>query len=241
MEGYVDIHNHILPQIDDGSHSIEQTIRMLNTAYNEGIRVIIATPHYKEGRYQKKVAKLEATLNCVKDEIKDTLPELELYLGSEIYYRHECISLLEQKQIPTLAGSRYILVEYSPGVEFNYLKNSLQKCLFAGYLPILAHIERYKCLEQDIDLVEELIDMGAYMQINASSLAGGFGCKTKRLAKKLLKRNIVNLIATDAHNEANRPLTIKECVKYINKKYGQSYVIKFFIENPRKIINDEYI
>lgn len=241
MGDYIDIHSHILPQVDDGSKSLEQTIKMLNIAYSEGVGAIIATPHYHEGRYEKKVAELEDTLNYIRESIEDMMPGLELYLGSEIYYSQECISMLENGHIPTLAGSKYILVEFSPGVEYSYMKNNMQKCLFGGYLPILAHVQRYKCLKENIDLVEELIDTGIYIQLNAKSILGQEGRKIKKFSRKLLKNNLIHIIATDTHNELGRSPSIKQCVKYLKKKYGSSHANKWLIENPKKILSNEYI
>ncbi|MDI9509611.1 MAG: hypothetical protein QM217_07345 [Bacillota bacterium] len=241
MEEYVDIHCHILPGIDDGSSNMEETLQMIEVAYNDGIRTIITTPHYHEGRFKNKVAEYEAALNDVKRQVKDKYPDLNLYLGCEIYYSHECIDLLDKQELPTMAGSRYILLEFSPGKEYSYIKKSLQKCLFAGYLPILAHVERYKSIEQDIDLVEDLINMGAYIQVNANSIIGKSGGRSKKFTRNLLQRDMVHFIGTDSHNMNSRSPSIKKCVNHINKRYGTTYLEKWLVDNPRKILNKEYI
>lgn len=170
MEKYIDIHSHILPRVDDGSSDMKQTLEMLKIAYRDGVRTVIATPHYKEGRYENRAADLTAVFSNVKEQAKELLPDLKLYLGCEIYYSHESISLLEKGWIPTLAGSKYILVEFSPMKDFKFIKNALQECLFAGYLPILAHVERYQCFQGKTSLVNDLIEMGVYIQINAMSI-----------------------------------------------------------------------
>lgn len=143
------------------------------------------------------------------------LPDLKLYLGCEIYYSHESISLLEKGWIPTLAGSKYILVEFSPMKDFKFIKNALQECLFAGYLPILAHVERYQCFQGKTSLVNDLIEMGVYIQINAMSIIGNAGLKVQWFTKKLLREELVHFIATDAHNTEKRSPSISQCKKYI--------------------------
>lgn len=241
MEEYIDIHSHILPGIDDGSDNIEETIHMIEAARNDGISIIIATPHYHEGRYKKKVADYEAALNIVRSYVKDIFPNVRIYLGCEIYYNHECIDLLESNQIPTMAGSKYILLEFSPRREYQYIRTNLQRCLFAGYLPILAHVERYICLEQDISLVEELVNMGVYIQFNTNSIVGNIRGKTKKFVRRLLHHNLVHFMATDAHNMSNRSPVINKSKEYIIKKYGKSYLDRLIIHNPKKVLNNEYI
>jgi protein-tyrosine phosphatase len=214
---------------------------MIEAANLNGIRTIIATPHYHDGRYRNKLADYEIVLNDVKERIKSIFPDINLYLGCEIYYSHESIELLENHQLPTMAGSKYILLEFSIGGEYQYIKSGLQRCLYAGFLPILAHVERYKCLLQNIDLVEELINMGVYIQINSNNIVGYARSKEHKFTRKLLKENKAHFIATDAHDMNSRSPLLKKCVKYLSKKYAKSYIDKLLYDNPRKVLNKEYI
>lgn len=241
MGKYIDIHSHILPQVDDGSPNMEQTFQMLKTAYTDGVRAIIATPHYHEGRYRNDKAYLETVAGSINEQIRNFLPGLELYLGSEIYYSHDCIKRLNDGAIPTMAGSEYILLEFSPMVDFYYMKSALQECLFAGYIPIIAHIERYRCFEKNTESVNELVEMGVYIQANAMSITGNAESKFQKLTKKLIKDDLVHFIATDAHNSNHRSPSLKECIKYIGRKYGSSLLYKYLADNPGKILSNEYI
>jgi protein-tyrosine phosphatase len=102
-------------------------------------------------------------------------------------------------------------------------------------------VERYKSIEQDIDLVEDLINMGAYIQVNANSIIGKSGGRSKKFTRNLLQRDMVHFIGTDSHNMNSRSPSIKKCVNHINKRYGTTYLEKWLVDNPRKILNKEYI
>lgn len=241
MGAYIDIHSHILPQVDDGSKSMKQTSSMLKIAYQEGIRTIIVTPHYQEGRDKDFYKTMKEMLEKVKHELSFFSSKMDFYLGCEIYYSHDCIKTLEEKVIPTMADSRYVLVEFSHKAEYQYIKRGLQDFLFSGYWPILAHVERYVNIIKDINRVIELVEMGAYIQINVMSVMGKAGKTYKKTVKKLLKNRLVHFVATDCHNDLARLPKIKKCANYIEKKYGKSYMEKLLIKNPNKILANEYI
>lgn len=241
MEGYIDIHSHLLPQLDDGSTSMEQTKNMLKIAFTEGIRTIIATPHYHEGRSMNSILIVEESLKKVKEEIGILMPQMNFLLGSEIYYSHESVKLLNSKQIPTMADSKYVLVEFSPIAEYRYIKNGLQEFLLEGYCPILAHVERYSNVTKELERVEEFIDMGAYIQVNAMSITGETSKSYQGIAKKLLKKGYIHFIATDSHSDGARAPRLKKCVEIITKKYGEAYAKELLIENQTKILSNEYL
>lgn len=241
MEEYIDIHSHILPGIDDGSQNAEQTLAMLRIAYSEGIRTIIATPHYRIGWCTPILSELEEGINETKKVMETKLPGMTLFLGSEIYYSHKCMDQLKLKNISTLAGSRYILVEFSSAAEYRYIKNAVQELLVNGFRPILAHIERYADLTRNIRQVEEVIKMGAYIQVNARSITGENGYSYKRLSKRLLKYKLVHFVATDSHNDRMKSPRLKRCALYLSKKYGEEYAKELLVENQKKVIANQYI
>jgi protein-tyrosine phosphatase len=241
MEGYIDIHSHILPHLDDGAKNIEESIKMAKIAYKEGIRTIIATPHYHLGRGVIAIDIMENSLRKVKKELNIIMPQMKVLLGCEIYYSHDIIRLLKEKEILTLADSNYILVEFPITVEYHYMKNAIQDILLEGYIPIIAHIERYTNIIKDMDDIRAFIDMGAYVQINTNSITGDAGRVYKKITKKLLNDNCVHFVATDSHNITTRLPSMQKSFEYIKKKYGENFTIKLFIENPSKIILNEYI
>lgn len=241
MEGYIDIHSHIIPKVDDGAHSMDQALRMTDMAYREGIRSIIATPHVTYRRGEDTYRQLEAAFSELKTRAEKELPELKLYLGSEIYYGQDTVYGLDKKEIPTLGGTSYVLVEFQPSCEYRYLKSGIQNFIMGGYKPIIAHVERYDSLSNDMNRLEDLIAMGAYLQANAMSIIGKNGKGVQKLTKRLLKNGLLHFIATDSHNELLRPPRIEKCLVSTAKRYGEKYAAELFSHNARKLLNDQYI
>lgn len=233
----VDIHCHILPGVDDGSHSKSQSQRMLDLAWENGIHAIIATPHYMpEGRHPS-----PETLHRLTEELREYIYmrqyDMELYEGNEIYYHQEASELLEEGKILPLAGSHYVLVEFSPADDARYMRNALAELQNAGYDPILAHVERYMCLcKKPYDRIDELRRMGVLIQVNAGSVEGKMGPVAKKTVHSLLKRQWVDFVATDAHSDHGRSHAIGDCVRILRKKYPSEYVESILGGNARRIL-----
>ncbi|MFV0343655.1 MAG: CpsB/CapC family capsule biosynthesis tyrosine phosphatase [Anaerocolumna sp.] len=239
--GFIDMHSHILPGIDDGARSMEQTILMLKLAYEEGIRTMVATSHYYPDRFHEPAEVLRSKLEEVNEAMKDILPDLNLVLGCEIYYSHENIRLIKEGIIPTMGGTNYILVEFSPLAEYRYLKSGLSDFILEGYIPILAHVERYNNVVKDMSRVKELMDMGVCIQVNAMSVTGETGKTYQSITKKLLKNEYVHIIATDAHSDRTRAPRMKKCYELVSKKYSREYANELFGYNQTKILNNQYL
>ena len=241
MNGLTDIHSHILPGVDDGAEDSRMSLSMLQTAWKEGIRTIILTPHYKPMRHNVSLKTMNRIIEELYEKCKAQEMVFKFYTGNEIYYHSEIISELDNGKACTLANSKYVLIEFNPMDEYEYLRNGIYQVIAGGYRPILAHTERYNCLLGKEERVDDLIKMGCYIQVNASSIMGGFGLVTKQFTKKLLKQRMVHFVATDAHDRAKRAPRIFECTKFIKKKYGEEYYKTLFYSNPSSIIQNEYI
>jgi protein-tyrosine phosphatase len=239
MPGFIDIHHHLLPGTDDGPENMERTLNMVRTAYAEGIRTIITTPHYQEGRYTLGKDTLEQKLAETLEVVQNAGIEMDILLGCEIYYSHNCVRLLKEKVIPTMAGTKYVLIEFMPIADSRYIKNALQEILLEGFYPILAHIERYEILTKDLPFIENLIDMGVYTQVNAMSIIGERGNNLQSVTKKLIKNNMIHFVATDAHNEIKRAPKIKRCYEFLRKKYGEAYAGELLEENQLKLLEGQ--
>ncbi|SHO49559.1 CpsB/CapC family capsule biosynthesis tyrosine phosphatase [Anaerocolumna xylanovorans] len=241
MEGYIDIHSHIIPGVDDGARNMEEALLMLAAAYREGIRSIIATPHVSYRRDEDRYRKLESAFLELKERAEKEIPELKLYLGSEINYSQDTVYGLCKKEIPTLAGTSYILVEFQPFCEYRYIKGGIQSLIMGGYKPVIAHVERYHRLRGEVEMFEELISMGAYLQSNAMSITGGAGRESKKLTKRLLQKGLLHFIATDSHNVLSRPPDIAKCLTATARKYGEKYAKELSMHNADKLLRDRYI
>lgn len=241
MTGIIDIHTHMLPGVDDGSRNLEQTKELLFESYKQGVRTVIFTPHFQVGVYTKEKELLETRLGQVKEMMIDELPDLKLFLGNEIYFTNDVPELLSKGSLCTLAGSKYALIEFATNIHYDVLKNSLYRVLLEGFVPILAHAERYQCLYKKISLVEDLVDMGAYIQVNSESVVKETSRPVKKFVKKLIDNDLLHIIATDTHDIKYRNTKFRECVAFLSKKYNDEYIKTLLIDNPQKVIDDVYI
>ena len=141
----------------------------------------------------------------------------------------------------TMAGSRYVLVEFEPDDSYSRIRQGLEAVQMAGYWPILAHAERYHHLMEYIEHVQELIRMGVFIQVNARSVTGENGWKSKGHTRKLLKNEWVHFVASDGHDTKHRQPSIKQAIDKISKRYGKAYGRRLAIRNPEQILTDTYI
>lgn len=236
----IDIHSHILPGVDDGAKTMEDTIKMLEIATQEGIEAIIATPHYEVGVEEEITSKYQQAFEKVSAYIESHQIPLKLYRGNEIYYSESIPELLSESAVRTLNDTRYVLVEFGTSTGYRSIVRSMNALLYAGYRPIIAHTERYAAL-RDVKKVRELIQMGAYIQLNANAVIGKEGWHVKHYCKTLLKKHMVHVIGTDAHGCHHRAPKIKDCLEYIDKKFGRAYRKQLIEENPLKILEGEKI
>ena len=170
---YMDMHTHILPGIDDGSQYMEQTVNMLRQEYDEGVRVVVATPHYgirNPGMTLEMAKKALSETQKMADEIT---PGLKLILGSELFYSDGVIDALERGEAPTLGGTSHALIEFRTSDSRDRIYQCIREMTWKGFRPVIAHIERYKSLEGDSDSVRGLVEMGAAVQINCRSFLDG--------------------------------------------------------------------
>ena len=236
MYKFIDIHDHMLCAVDDGAKNLDESMQMIERAYNSGTKSIILTPHFNLRRNYSTIERIKDEFLKLKAEASKKFVDLELYLGNEIYYSVDILNLLEKGRVLTLNNSNYILIEFGIGEDFSFIKNSVFEIRQFGLLPIIAHIDRFECFKNNIDRVREIIEDGAYVQVNASSVL-----RKTRFVKKMLKNNLVHFIASDSHNLSSRPPELQECFIYVNKKFGPIYASKLFRRNARKVIDNELI
>ena len=160
----IDVHNHSMAGVDDGSPDMDTTFHMFQMAYENDIRAIILTPHYRSSMPDEVTHNRYKAFRKALWAAEKVSPDLKLYLGAELFYDSEMLKKLQSGRAPTLNGTRYILVEFPVYAEYSYINHAVRELWGAGYYPILAHIERYEALRKK-ERVEELIDLGAYMVV----------------------------------------------------------------------------
>ena len=242
----IDIHSHIIFGVDDGPQTIEDSRNLLMDAYNQGVRTIVATSHRRIGMFETPEDIIEKNFKSVKILAKEVASDLTVLYGAEIYYSSELMDKLEKKMIPSINGSSYVLIEFSQNAKFWEIKTSLTNVLRLGFIPVIAHVERYQSLENNENFLKELINIGCYIQINSSSVLKykWFFDKNrlfKKRAKYFLDRDLVHCIASDMHHLSERPSFMKEAFDFISKKYGRRKAKRLFVDNPKLIITNQII
>ena len=239
--GFVDIHCHIMPGVDDGSKNMAMTRRMIEIAYGEGIDTCILTPHYKPGHRHVAPGSIGRFADGMTAMSRKSGMPVRFYAGNEIMYYSEASDRLDNGSICTLAESDYVLVEFEPLDDADRIFNGLRQLVYAGYRPVLAHIERYECMVRQIKYWMDVVDMGCLIQVNTGSVTGNFGYRIKSYTHKLLKEHAVHFVATDAHRDSGRAPYMRKCAEYIRKKCGESYADSVCTLNALKLIKNEDI
>lgn len=236
----IDIHNHILYGIDDGSSSIEESIEMVKRAYKMGYTHLIFTPHFIEGTpYNCNNRSKKIRLSVLQKKIKEIDIPIYLFVGNEVHIHDHILENLQKKQIMTLNGSRYLLLE----LPFNNRYQGLEDVIFDltrnDIIPIIAHVERYRYISEKE--AKRLIDLGCLLQGNALSLSGDYGKDAKKRLKEFLKLRMIHFIASDAHNEKTLK-ELKGIEKTVKKIVRSDLMVKDLLyNNAKKIIKDEDI
>lgn len=241
MSNLYDMHCHILPGIDDGAKDEYEMMKMVRVAYKEGIRTIVTTPHYHPIRGSADAESVMQIFSKMYSLVKRYFPDVDIYEGCEVYYQNGIVEKVKSGELLTLASSNYVLVEFSTDTEIKTICDALNEFIFAGFYPIIAHVERYVNLIKDIDKIEELVESGAYIQVNASSVIGDYTVSAKKDIKKLLQRNLVHFVGTDAHDERVRSPKISKCYRYVTKKFGDEVAEQIFHINPAMVIQNKII
>jgi protein-tyrosine phosphatase len=232
----IDIHCHLLYGVDDGARTIEQSIAMLHAAQEQGVEAIILTPHYRHGMFaypQEAILEHYERLKPLAWEIG-----IGLALGTEYYVDTHIVEALDGGHCRTLAGSRYVLCEYSHNSRMDDLYATAQDLVLHGYIPVIAHAERYRCIVADPEGTTRLRELGAWIQLNADAVLGFEGLAAKRFCRRTLKAGCADVIASDSHDLDRRACHLGKCRQQLADKFGEEYAGRLFYGNPARIIAD---
>lgn len=239
----VDIHTHVLPGIDDGSESLEVSINILEKMSKLGFKHIVATPHYITGSsFKCNNEKKTELIEQLQKELDNRKIDITLFLGNEAYIDHEILSLIDKKEIAVINGNKYLLIELPRNGKINELNELIFTLRTRDIVPIIAHPERYICLQQDTSLVDEIVEHGALLQVNFESINGKYGKDTKKLALYLLKHKKLHFLASDIHHEDSKFFdNFKSLKKEIIKMIGQDKFEEVTYTNPALVLKGEFI
>ena len=233
----IDFHSHILPEIDDGSKSYEESLKMLEEAQNIGFDTVISTSHYAVDCYESPEYKRKELIEDLN--LEENVPEI--ILGSEIFLTYNIIELLKEYKASTINGTNYVLIELPLRHHFNNLKNIINTLKENDYRPIIAHPERYLFIQNNFKEIYELKELGVLFQCNYGSILGNYGIKAKSTMKKMLKNGLVSFMGSDAHRKKSIYLQIPKAISLISKYISSEELQNIITHNAEKVLKGEYL
>lgn len=226
----IDIHCHILPGIDDGPSTIEESIEMARIAYRDGITKIVATPHVRDGRHQEGL--IAEKVNLLNSHLSDENIPVEILQGADVSAQMDSGQLSDY----TINQTKYILIEFPHMFVPKNAWNLLFRMRTGGYYPIITHPERNLSVISHPELLFEMLETGTFVQVTAESLTGSFGIDIQQCACHLLKKGVVTFLATDAHSSTHRPPVLSYGLRVAEKKIGREKAVALVTKNPEKVL-----
>lgn len=233
-EKWVDLHTHILPGVDDGSKTLEESLSMARFASASGVTHIVATPHFSD-LFPYDPEKKSSALNQLRQAVKEAGIEIEILDGWEVSFTDIHVKRIRAGESFFISEkSRYTLIELPNGVNKTAVTEGFFSLMVDGVKIVLAHPERNNLIQQDINIISELCLRGVKMQIDSESIMGMHGQSAKKSAMKLLEREEVHSLSSDAHSLRGYEHYIEAC-ELINKRFGKSMIDKLLMEQPSLI------
>ncbi|MCD7832273.1 MAG: hypothetical protein LUI01_08460 [Firmicutes bacterium] len=240
----IDIHCHIIPNVDDGSDGIETSLMMSAMAVDDGVRSIIATPHFMQGGdgCAERFEGLSVCADRLRAEISAAGIPLKIYMGAEVLLTPDTVNM--QKSFgffPRMNDTEYSLVEFFFDADPETMNSYLSTLLDSGIVPIIAHPERYNAVQKKRRTAEMWVETGCFLQVNKGSFQGQFGRRAEKTAVWMMENRLASFLATDAHNHADRTTRLKAVADMLREKYGEDYIALLTRENPERIIEGKQI
>lgn len=237
----IDIHTHFIPNVDDGADSIEETLRLAKAAVDEGITHAILTPHHNRNWFVNEKESVLKNTKIVEQAIKEAGIPLTVSPSQEIRMNEEFADeLFAGNYLPLDKKGLYYLVEFSWREYPSFANDYLQRILDAGITPVIAHPERQRPFIDQPELLENLIAMGCISQVTATSIIGGYSKEIQETAFDMMDKNLIHVIASDAHNMTDRPFNMTLALDELSTRYSEDYK-NYLVQNAKKIYRSEKI
>ena len=234
-----DIHNHLLPSVDDGPEDLLESIQICEIAQSQNTKMIIATPHRKDVTENHSVALVEDLVSKINGNLTQKKADIDVKLGMENHVDLDLVRDIENGRALTLNNSEYILVEMPWEGRPSYIEQVIADLLQSGWIPVLAHPERMRLFENERQLLWEFVQMGCKSQLTASSLYGKFGAKAQRASVDMMTEGLIHVIATDAHMaEGQRCYDIDLGYKFAEQIIGSYGATQMVQNNPLAIFEN---
>lgn len=233
----IDTHCHILHNIDDGPQTLEESVEMARVAAADGIKVIVATPHWNPGENAPAPALIEERVAELQAAVARLGVDLRIEPGAEAALTPDLAHAVARGQVPALAGSRYLLVEILPYTGWDLVRRVLFELQLHGVGIVLAHPERAACIHERYDRVRELKAGGILMQVVASGLSGAVGPSARRVARRLLRDGLVDILATDAHGPRDLAPRLTPLERAVERLAGRGAFHELTVRRPSDLLD----
>ena len=231
----IDIHTHILPELDDGPSCLGQSVKIVKKAYDEGITAIVATPHTINGLYQCTPSQIINKCSLLSLELKKNEIPVHIMPGAEVHFTHETISLYDKGQLMTLNNlDTYILLELPPIFIMEGVLHVIQQMANRGIGVIIAHPERNATILKKPELISAFIYDDVLMQVTAMSIMGNFGKRIKKFSEKMISNDVVTFISSDIH--PGRKFKMRDAYEKTCKLASSKTAERLFFRNPEEIL-----
>jgi len=232
----VDLHCHVLPAIDDGAESLEQALEFCRVALADGVTTLVATPHQKPGQYDNSPDVIREKVAELRSALREAAVEVEIVEGAEVYLTADLPARLKAGKVSTLGDTgRYLLLEL-PYQQFPLrVEETVFQLKLSGVTSVLAHPERIAYFTADMDRVEKMVRLGCLTQITAAALLGGFGDKARDFSNRMLEKDLVHVIASDAHDTVYRPPVLARARDAAAEIVGAERASQMVGEIPRAV------
>lgn len=236
----IDLHCHILPGIDDGAKTLEDTLKMLRSAVEEGIVVITASPHHNPQYNNEREGILNKVSEVAQLIERENLP-IQVLPGQEVRIYGEVLKDYAAGKLVTSAdNTKYMLIEFPSNHVPGYAKQLFYQMILQGLQPILVHPERNAGIIEHPELLYGFVEQGVLSQVTASSVTGHFGKKIQKLTFQMMENNLTHFIASDAHNVTSRAFKMKQAFEIVEKRYGES-LARYYKNNAEAVLSNEEI
>ncbi len=231
----IDVHSHVIPGVDDGSRTMEESVQMLRCLVEQGFTGVIATPHDSRRR---PLPDLDERVQALEAEIRRICPDFSVWPGQETYYHDGLVERLKCGEAHPINHTRYVLVEFEPDVAARQLLLAVRRLAEAGYWPLLAHMERYVCLK-DEGCLRDAAGYGGCFQMNYDSLVGFWYSREVRRCRRLVRDGWIQVLGTDMHRMDWRPPRTQATITWLKTNVEPRVIRELTEENPRRLVNGE--
>ena len=237
----IDLHCHLLPQVDDGPQSWEDSIALAKKLVEDGIETVVVTPHMLDGVYNVTMEQLTNGMEQLQAVLTTHNIKLQILPGADIHVQPQLIDFIKNNSVPTIANTgKYILLEPDNNIWGNTLQQAVFDLQLKNITPIITHPERFHLIQQDIWQLKPFVEANVPIQVTAASICGFFGKTTQKCSRQLFQNNLAQIVASDAHGVKKRPPFMTQARKIMYSWLPKEHVDDIFDVYPLKIIRGEY-